>query len=175
VTPLRRVAFRLRAAFHLAHAVWAGADWDAAAGPVPADHATATPARAARPTGIVERFGRDQLSGWITVEPSAGPVTVELFLNRRRVATTVALVRADGPRRNGWGDIRHFEFTLADLWRFVRPSDRLSVRVGSTLLPINGRGMFRRPGRDAAASPEDLAAALADGQLFDETGHLPDA
>src|SRR5581483_154187 len=102
---------------------------------------------------VVEVFDPDGVSGWVEVAPGAAPPPVELYVDDLRVDSAFA---ADAGERHAAGDVRTFRFPLADLWDFVGPSNRLTVRVGGRPVPITGHGMFRVPDSAGARTVAEL-------------------
>jgi Methyltransferase domain len=128
-----------------------------------------TPDVIAVTNGIAEVFERYQIVGWVEAEKGAPPVHVGLYVNEIMAVETWAV---DGAQRLGIGDVRTFRLQLDDFWRFVKVSDRISVRVGGRAIPIAGKGMYLRPGNDGPDSTQHLQALLADGYVFGPSGKL---
>jgi SAM-dependent methyltransferase len=119
--------------------------------------------------GIVERLNGKEIAGWVEVKPDAPTVRVGLWINDFE-ATTVATVPTD--RRNTAAEIRTFRFALKDFWKYVRTTDRISVRAGGQPLPFTDRGMFYLPRNNGTAKVRELRNKLADGYVFASNGRL---
>src|SRR5436309_7733881 len=112
---------------------------------------------------IVEVLADDNVAGWVEVPPGAAPPAVELFVDDLQVDATFAV---DAGERHSLADVRVFRFPLADLWQFVGPANRLSVRVAGRPLPMAGHGMFSVPDRAGGRTTEELRRRLAAGEVF---------
>lgn len=110
------------------------------------------------------------MSGWVHVERGAPPVRITLRVTNREVAATWA-ARALRDRTS-WGEVRGFSLRLRDVWDYVDKRSRLTIRADGVPLPVAGHGMFLRPARSGAHSPDELAALLADGHVFSHEGVL---
>jgi len=136
--------------------------------------------RAAMPAGagqvgIVEKFSRQVVDGWVTVPRDADPVRVTLCVNGDEIAASWATeVKARNSRhaRTSWSQVRTFRFNIKDLWSYVRPADRLTVRADSVPLPIAQVGMFLRPDAPGEHTPEQLRKLLSEGYVFEQYGRL---
>jgi SAM-dependent methyltransferase len=118
---------------------------------------------------LVEVIDRSHIAGWVEVPHGAPPPSVDLFVDDLRVDSTYA---ADPSERHSIDDIRAFRFAVTDLWDFVGPDSRLSVRVGGRALPIAGHGMFGVPDGQGTRTLEELRRRLAAGEVFSRTGAL---
>jgi Methyltransferase domain len=119
--------------------------------------------------GMAEVFERRQVVGWVEAEKGAPSVRVGLYVNEVLAVETWAV---DSAQRLGMGDVRTFRLQLDDFWRFVKTSDRISVRAGGRAIPITGKGMYLHPGNDGPDSTQQLQALLADGYVFGPSGKL---
>ena len=119
---------------------------------------------------LVEHVDHDQLGGWVEIigaDTTASPV--ELFADELRVATVFAGEPTD---RAGRGELRAFRFPLDELWDFIGPRNRLSVRVSGTEVPIAGHGMHATPQDAGPRTLDELAQRLGAGEVFGRTGRL---
>jgi hypothetical protein len=119
--------------------------------------------------GMAEVFERHHVVGWVETEKGAPPVRVGLYANEVLAVETWA---ADSAQRLGTGDIRAFRLQLEDFWRFVKTTDRVSVRAGGRTIPIAGKGIYLHPGSDGPDSTQQLQVLLADGYVFGPKGKL---
>jgi SAM-dependent methyltransferase len=119
----------------------------------------------------VHRFDRESVEGSVTVRRSAPPVRVALFLNDIEVATTWATT-AD--RNAGRGrETRPFRFTLSDVWRFARRTDRLTVRVAGVPVALATTGRRHlQPDSSGPRTPAHLRRRMAAGYVFNQRGRL---
>lgn len=122
--------------------------------------------------GIVERFGTGRVSGWIVVARGVPPVRVALYVNDTEITASWATGVSDRSDRNSWSEVRSFRFHLKDVWDYVRPTDRLTVRADGVVLPITGAGMFFSPPRRGPHSPRRLRHLLDEGYVFEQYGKL---
>jgi SAM-dependent methyltransferase len=118
---------------------------------------------------VVETFDADVVMGWVAVPQHAAPPTVELFADDLRIDHTLAV---DATDRHASADVRAFRFPLADVWDFVGPGNRLSVKLGGRVVPIAGHGMFRVPERAGERTLAELRSRLAAGEIFNRSGVL---
>jgi hypothetical protein len=119
--------------------------------------------------GMVEAFEARQILGWVVGEPSVFPVRVTLHVNDLEVASTWA----DNPsERNTWADGRAFRFALADIWKFTKRTDRMTVRIDGRPLPIAAKGIYKRPANNGKYSLAQLRGKFAQNYLFGQTGLL---
>ena len=118
---------------------------------------------------MVETFEPRTIRGWVTGDRSRFPVRVSLFVNEFEVASTWA---NDPSIRNTPDTARAFSFTVVDLWRYCATTDRVSVRIGGRPIPIAAKGIYKRPGRGATWTLEDLQQKFDEGYLFSHTGRL---
>src|SRR5262245_4284189 len=95
--------------------------------------------------GVAETFDRHQLVGWVEAEKDAPPARVSVYVNEILAVETWAVDRAE---RLSTGDVLTFRFQLDDFWRFVKTTDRVSVRAGGRAIPIAGKGMYLHPDND---------------------------
>ncbi len=123
------------------------------------------PVRAA----IVEEFGPKTVRGWVAVAEDADPVRVALVVNGQEVSVTWA---TDPMARNGRAEFRAFDFALADIWKYCRRRDRLSIQVAGTNAPIAGHGMYLTPPSDGSSNVRAMRAKLGAGHVFDQKGRL---
>lgn len=120
-------------------------------------------------TGMVETFEYWRIVGWVVGEPDVFPIRVSLYVNDLEVASTWA----DNPvKRNTWAEARGFRFALADIWKYCKKTDRVTVRIGDTLLPIAAKGIYKRPANKGEHSLADLQEAFANNYLFGQMGEL---
>src|SRR4051812_4301579 len=120
--------------------------------------------------GLVERFTREHVAGWVAAKPEAPPVRVSLHVNEIEVA---AMHSRDTAKRHNLGSqVRQFRFSLNEVWDYVRPGDELVVRAGETVLPINQHGMFLTPDSPGEHTAGALADLLREGYVFGQTGRL---
>jgi ubiquinone/menaquinone biosynthesis C-methylase UbiE len=118
---------------------------------------------------IVEVLQPGFISGWVEVPVNAPAPKVELFVDDLRVDSTFAV---DAGERHCDGDVRVFRFALDDLWTFVGPANRLSVRLAGRALPVAGHGMFGVPDAAGPRTLDDLRRRLEVGEVFSRTGAL---
>jgi hypothetical protein len=119
--------------------------------------------------GMVENFEHRQIVGWVTGERDAFPVRVSLHVNDFEVAATWA----DHPiERNAIGAVRGFRFALADIWKYCKRSDKVTVRMGGQPLPMTTKGIYKRPAADGKLSLADLKKKFSQNYLFGQTGLL---
>jgi hypothetical protein len=118
---------------------------------------------------LVEVFDKANISGWVEVPHGAQPPMVSLFVDALQVDSTFAV---DAGERHASGDVRVFRFPLEDLWDFVGPGNRISVRLGTRRLPIAGHGMYGVPDEAGASSVEELRRRLDTGEVFSRSGAL---
>lgn len=112
---------------------------------------------------------RRQIAGTVRVAPGTGPLRVELCVNEFPVAHTWATPATDQEATDRRLD---FRFALADLWRFTKRTDKISVRINGEPAPIVGKGMYYRPRKDGAESLDVLRKRLAEGHVFGQSGRL---
>jgi SAM-dependent methyltransferase len=123
-----------------------------------------------RVDGLVEEFTRRRVTGWVAVPLDAPPVRVSLHLDGLEVAAAWA---AEARERGEAKELRRFDFTLRDIWRYAGPSSRLTVHAGgSAPLPIAGHGRSLAPTRPARRDVDTLRRELAQGYVFGQTGGL---
>lgn len=116
----------------------------------------------------VDVFERRSIAGWVSVRRRAGSTPVELCVNGQSVARTWA-----APAGGDDADtLLRFRFAVTDLWKYVKRTDRVSVRIGGQAVPIADRGTSYRPRRDGDASLADLRRLLAEGHVFGQDGRL---
>lgn len=118
---------------------------------------------------LIEAFDTSKVSGWVAMAANADPVQVALVVNEQEVTATWA---TKPMARNGWGEVRSFEFTLRDIWTYCKKRDKLSVRVAGKTLPITGHGMYIAPPHNGQENLAALRAKLAAGHVFGPTGRL---
>lgn len=94
-----------------------------------------------------------------------------LYLNKIAVATTWA---AAAERQAGRGrEMRTFRFTIRDVWRFARETDRLSVRVAGEPAFIEPTGRpYLQPDSSGPRTPARLRQRMAEGYVFNQRGRL---
>jgi SAM-dependent methyltransferase len=119
--------------------------------------------------GLVEEFTGRRIAGWVAARPEKFPVRVSLHVGAVEVASTWA---NDPSNINAPSEVRGFGFALADLWRYAKRSQRLTVQVDGRTLPIAGCGMYRHPAEDGENSPSQLHEKFEQGYVFAQTGHL---
>jgi hypothetical protein len=120
-------------------------------------------------SGTVEQFDSTQVVGWVESAAGADPVRVSLWADDVQVDGTYAV---DPAHRHGDGDVRTFRFALADLWHFVGPQNRLTVRTGDNALPIAGHGTYVAPESAGEQRLDELSARLGAGEVFSRDGVL---
>lgn len=118
---------------------------------------------------VVETFDRAQIVGWVAMHNGSPPVRVGLHVDGAEVASTWAV---DQVERHTDGDARQFRFPLSDLWQFVAPANRLSVRVAGRPVPIAGAGLFSVPATAGSETVGELQRRLAGGEVFTTGGRL---
>lgn len=122
------------------------------------------PFRSARVTVL----RRDLIEGVVvTDEPT--PLQVAIYINEVRATTTPSVPSVE--RKRG-GHVQRFRFTLLDLWRFARRTDRITVRVEGHPVQLARRGLVYHPRRDGAESLRTLRQRLRDGEVFGQSGRL---
>ncbi|KQY50215.1 class I SAM-dependent methyltransferase [Nocardioides sp. Root140] len=151
--------------------------------------------------GVVERVGRKQLAGWISVPAGTPPTPVTLHVGHVQLSSTyptaggsmdgmavswsdegraedqVPVKRgvAAGPRegrRNSPDEIRTFSFQIQGVWAFMQRRHQLTVRHLDQALPIVGHGTYLSPRSNGDLTPEDLAERVADGHVLTQFGHI---
>lgn len=120
-------------------------------------------------TGVVEVFDRDAVRGWAEVEPGAEPPAATLHLDGVEIASAFA---TEPVERRVHGEARGFALALTDLWDFVGPGNRLTVRLAGRTLPIAGQGTAHVPAAAGSRTADDLLTRLAAGEVFGRTGSL---
>jgi len=75
-------------------------------------------------------------------------------------------------RRNARGQIRTFSFRMIDLWEYVTPRSRITVRVDGRRLPITGHGMYVAPPQRGQYPLADLRQKLAEGYVLSQWGRI---
>lgn len=118
---------------------------------------------------IVEVFERREIAGWVEVDPNAGPVPIDLCVNGEAVATTWA---APKPGRRVRGRLLQFRFGVNDLWKFTKRTDKVTVEVAGSPIPIVNKGTYYHPRRDGQESLRTLRKYLTEGYVFGQTGRL---
>jgi SAM-dependent methyltransferase len=119
--------------------------------------------------GVVEEFTESGLAGWVMVPDPAARVRVTLQLDDLPVAATWATGEIT---RNGTGVARGFRLALRDIWTYVGPQHRLTVRADGVPLPIVGHGMHLVPDSTGDHNPVTLRKRLDSGFVFSRLGAL---
>ncbi|MGL5808882.1 MAG: hypothetical protein ACRCYQ_02940, partial [Nocardioides sp.] len=81
----------------------------------------------------------------------------------------------EGPaedRRNSRQEVRTFSFRIKDIWAYVGPRTKVTVRVGGRPLPIYRHGMFLSPPRRGRKQLDDLRALFDQGHLLTQKGRV---
>lgn len=120
------------------------------------------------PTGVVDHLGAKAIRGWIHVDPGLGVQKVGLYIHGVE-ATTVTAMPASGAR-TGNRQIRTFNFTLYDFWKYTERSSHITVRVNGHPLPIAGHGMYYPPLNNGGRPLAELREKLAEGWIFTSDG-----
>ena len=127
-------------------------------------------------SGLVEAFGRRQVTGWISVPSDAPPVRVDLVLGGLVVSSTYATAApsGSGPAAGlvSAQQIRTFAFRVRDIWPFARRGTRITIRAGGRPLPIHGHGMYLRPDHNGRRALSELADKLERGYVLTQDGRL---
>ena len=118
---------------------------------------------------IVEVFVRREIAGWVEVGPTGGPVPIHLCVNGEAVATTWA---APKPGRRVRGRLLQFRFGINDLWKFTKRTDKITVEVTGSPIPIVNKGTYYHPRRDGQESLRTLRKYLTEGYVFGQSGRL---
>jgi SAM-dependent methyltransferase len=122
-------------------------------------------------TGIVERFDRALVEGWVAVPKGAPPVPVTLRVNGTPILSTMAADPARRRRVPG-AEVRRFRFLLRDIWNYVGAQDKIRIVAGGQPLPIVGHGTHYRPGTAGELRLPDLVKLLGEGYVFSRSGAL---
>ena len=77
-----------------------------------------------------------------------------------------------GDRRQSRQEVRTFSFRIRDIWKFVGPETRITVRVDGRPLPIYGHGTYLNPPTAGPRSLAKLRRLLAEGHVFSQHGYL---
>jgi Methyltransferase domain len=153
-------------------------------------------------TGMVEEFRTGRVTGWLAVPADAPPTRVDLFLGQLKVASTFAkpgssmsgvtpaqrsapgavaetpqdppsgIPRPAGDRRNSHEEVRTFSFRVRGIWRYVKKSTRITLRVQGRPLPIYGHGTYLLPPKSGRHSVAELRAKLAEGYVLNQFGKV---
>ncbi|SHG22823.1 Methyltransferase domain-containing protein [Jatrophihabitans endophyticus] len=126
--------------------------------------------RGRRLPGLVEEFSNGRVAGWVAVDPQAAPVRIALRAGNRDIAAAWAADVLDD--RHNWGEVRGFQLRLRDVWSYVSPRDKLTVRVNGKSLPIAGHGMYLVPKRKGRSNLAKLGVLLDSGHVFGQGGRL---
>lgn len=136
---------------------------------LPPNRASSAAAFRAGLNGVVESLDGSGAYGWVELVSAAEPAAVELLVDDEVVARSWASEPAD---RRSTREVRRFGFALDDLWDYVGPGNRLSVKYAGAALPIVGHGMHYAPERSGTSSLAELTRRLAAGEQFDRAGKL---
>jgi hypothetical protein len=120
-------------------------------------------------TGMVEQFDKKGIIGWVSGNTGDFPMKVSLCINGHIVHSTWANVDSE---LSTTGIVRSFFIGTKGVWKYCKQNDRLTVRVGDKVLPINGVGAFKTPEEDGKSSFKALQNKLAKDYLFNRRGAL---
>jgi SAM-dependent methyltransferase len=118
----------------------------------------------------VDELADTTLRGWADVKPGAPPIPVAVFINDVEAVRAWAIEPAKD--RSGAGEMRVFRLALRDLWKYCKTSDRITVRVGGTPVPIAGHGLSMRVSQNGPFSVRRLQKLLATGHVFGQYGRV---
>lgn len=124
---------------------------------------------ASSPVGMVDYFGRKYITGWVSAPYIDYPIKVTLNINGVPVHGTWANVKST---LNTPDKVQSFYIGTKEIWDYCKKKDRLTVRVGDTILPIANKGTYKKPRDDGAQSLEDLKEKLSNKYVFNRGGHL---
>lgn len=93
---------------------------------------------------------------------------------RKRKKRDVAAGRRDRLRNAGrpGQEIRGFSFQIQEIWNFVRPRTRITVRFEGQALPIVGHGMFMQSTQRGKFTPDDLSIRMDEGYVLNQFGRI---
>ncbi|WP_343993141.1 hypothetical protein, partial [Nocardioides dubius] len=77
----------------------------------------------------------------------------------------------DGTRNSGQ-EVRVFSFQVRGLWRFMKCTTKVSIRVGGVPLPIAWHGLYLHPAKEGKRTPQQLRRRLKSGYKLAKTGRL---
>ncbi len=118
--------------------------------------------------GFVAQVKPVAVTGWAVASDPARSALVEIVLNGRTVATTVACQVA---KFNGSPAKVGFTRKLRGLWKFLGPEDRVEVRCGGKILPMR-HGYHYCSKKNNVSRSEELFAQLDAGYVFNKYGVL---
>ena len=118
--------------------------------------------------GVVEHLSGRAIRGWIDVDAAAPVHKVGLYIDEV-MATSVTAMPIRG-ERNTRRQIRTFNFTLHDLWKYTTRTSRITVRVNGHHVPFAGHGMYYAPVNDGELSLGELGEQQAKGWIFTSDG-----
>jgi SAM-dependent methyltransferase len=118
----------------------------------------------------VDEFAETTLHGWADVKTGAPPIPVGVFINDFEAVRAWAVEPAKD--RLGEGEMRVFRLAIRDLWKYCKTTDRITVRVGGTPVPIAGRGLSIQVPADGQYSLRQLKGLLDSGHVFGQHGRI---
>ena len=119
--------------------------------------------------GEVTRRDLEVIEGYLVVPADTAMVDVGLYINDFQAMTSVANLNV-GPY--GRREKRHFRFALYDFWRFAHRGDKITVRVGRQVIPLENGQWFFHPRRNGKEDTNSLRERFERGEIFGQGGKI---